>query len=85
MRTGSVPVVAPSRALFSRQAQIMALIAKPPQQPALAGQFQPARTGPLGKLALQLLIGRGQLHGLLAPDSSSRQSLVSPPSPELHR
>ena len=66
MRAGSVPVVAPSRALSSRQTQIMALIAKPPQQPALAGQLQPARAGQLGKLAQQLLIGRGQLHGLRA-------------------
>jgi hypothetical protein len=31
------------------------------QQPALAGELQPARPGPLGKLAQQLLISRGQL------------------------
>src|SRR5690242_11505257 len=36
------------------------------QQPALTGQFQPARAGPLGKLPQDLLIGRRQLHRLPA-------------------
>src|SRR5512135_1828724 len=36
------------------------------QQAALAGQLQPARTGPLGELAQQLLIGRRQPRRLLA-------------------
>src|ERR1019366_4249017 len=37
-----------------------------PQRPALTGQPQPARTSPLGQLPQRLLIGRRQLHGLLA-------------------
>src|ERR1039457_50691 len=37
-----------------------------PQKPALAGQPQPARPSPLGQLPQRLLIGRRQLHGLLA-------------------
>jgi hypothetical protein len=54
---------------------------------ALTGQLQPAGAGPLGQLAQQLLISRGQLHRPLVPGPgwSSRQSLVSPPSRELHR
>jgi hypothetical protein len=37
------------------------------QQPALAGQPQPASAGPLGKLAQQLLISRRQLRRLPVP------------------
>ena len=44
-------------------------LGQPAQQPALTGQPQPARAGPLGKLTQQLLIGRRQLRRLLAlPD-----------------
>ena len=55
-----------------------------PQQPALTGQLQPAGAGPLGKLPQQLLISGRQPH---RPGSRwpSHQSLVSPPSLELHR
>jgi hypothetical protein len=37
------------------------------QQPALAGQLQPVRAGPLGELPQQLLIGRRQLRPGLVP------------------
>ena len=37
-----------------------------PQQPALAGQLQPGRPGPLGELAQQLLVSRRQLRPVLA-------------------
>jgi hypothetical protein len=36
-----------------------------PQQPALAGQLQPAGAGPLGQLTQQLLIGSRQLRRVL--------------------
>jgi hypothetical protein len=37
----------------------------PGQQPALAGQLEPARPGPLGQLPQQLLIGSRQLNAVL--------------------
>jgi hypothetical protein len=55
------------------------------QQPALAGQLQPAGAGPLGELAQHLLIGCGQLR--YVPGLAGRHigHLVSPPSRKLHR
>jgi hypothetical protein len=60
-------------------------LGQPAEQPALAGQPQPARPGPLGKLAQQLLISRRQLRFGLAPVLCHVSHLVSPLSLELHR
>jgi hypothetical protein len=40
-------------------------LGQPAQQPALAGQLQPAAAGPLGKLPQQLLIGSRELRSVL--------------------
>jgi hypothetical protein len=58
---------------------------QPAQQPALAGQLQPAGAGPLGQLAQRLLIGRGQLRCVLVLAGRHIGHLVSPPSRKLHR
>ncbi len=55
------------------------------QQPALTGQLQPTRAGPLGQLPQYLLIGRGQLPRVLLLASRHVSHLVPPPSRELHR
>jgi len=55
------------------------------QQPALAGQLQPAGAGPLGELTQHLLIGRRQLRAGLVPVLCHVSHLVSPPYLELHR
>jgi hypothetical protein len=63
-------------------------LGQPAQQPALAGQLQPAGAGPLGKLAQDLLVGLPTAPPPApgpAPGWLSLQSLVSPPSRELHR
>jgi hypothetical protein len=54
-----------------------------PQQPALAGQLQPAGAGPLGELPYQLLVSRRQLHICQAPVLCHVSHLVSPPVPEV--
>jgi hypothetical protein len=52
-------------------------LGQPAEQPALAGQPQPARPGPLGKLGQQLLISRRQLRFGLAGSLSRQSSGVS--------
>ena len=55
------------------------------QQPALAGELQPARAGPLGQLAQQLLIGRRQLAAVLALRIRHICHWCLPTCQELHR
>ena len=70
-----IPAIAPGRVVLAIAEVIIELplqgafdhhLGQLPQQPALTGQLQPARAGPLGKLTQYLLIGSRQLHRHLA-------------------
>src|SRR5450755_3953126 len=70
-----IPAIAPGRIVLAVTEVVIQLalqgaldhhLGQLPQQPALAGQPQPARPGPPGQLPQYLLIGRGQLRPVMA-------------------
>ena len=67
------------------QAPSMTILVSLPSSPPSPVSRRPARPGPLGKLAQQLLISRRQLRFGLAPVLCHVSHLVSPLSLELHR
>src|SRR6516164_7094884 len=58
-------------------------LGEPAQQPALAGELQPAGPRPLGELPKQLLVGRRQLGIRLVAVPCYVSHLVSPPVSEV--